>query len=459
VSRDATTEVGPTREPDRERRDPAPATGLVGVWTTEGPRTLGALVPVVRPTTYGREGDATRMHQRPGVNVVLDPPSGNRLSRLQLRHAPLSGGRVSVERLGRASVRVRGERVEQAVLSVGDTLEVSEHALFLCVQRPERLPPALDAATLARFDASFGGPDPFGLVGESPALWALRDRLAFVAPRPGHVLVLGPSGVGKELVARAVHRLSTRAAGPFIARNAATIPASLADAELFGHARHYPNTGMPERPGLVGEADGGTLLLDEIGELPEAQQAHLLRLMDAGEYQRLGEPRTRHAQLRIVAATNRPPEALKPDFLARFRHVIEVPPLAARREDLPLLCRHLLERALSDDAALSARFSPDRVSVNSSRCSCAIHSRSRCAHSTPFCGAASRRAPDRRWTSSKTSIAAAPQTPPTSGPPPAWTRRPSTPRRCGPLCSNTRACRSVSGGRWASRVGTCSEGC
>jgi transcriptional regulator with AAA-type ATPase domain len=364
MSRDATTEVGPTRDPGQKRREPASAVGLVVVWSAEGPHALGAFVPVVQPVTYGREGDATRIHQRPGENVALEAPSGNRLSRLQLRLAPLSGGRISVERLGRATVRVRGDRVEQAVLSPGDTLEIADHALFLCVQRPERLPPAVDAATLARFDAPFGGPDPFGLVGESPALWALRDRLAFVAPRPGHVLVLGPSGVGKELVARAVHRLSTRAGGPFVARNAATIPASLADAELFGHARHYPNTGMPERAGLVGEADGGTLLLDEIGELPEAQQAHLLRLMDAGEYQRLGEPRTRHAQLRIVAATNRPPEALKPDFLARFRHVIEVPPLAARREDLPLLCRHLLQRALSDDTALSARFSPDRVSVD-----------------------------------------------------------------------------------------------
>jgi transcriptional regulator with AAA-type ATPase domain len=364
MSRDATTEVGPTRDPGPDRRAPESVVGLVVVWSAEGPHALGAFVPVPRTVTYGREGDATRVRQRPGENVALEAPSGTRLSRLQLRLAPLSGGRLSVERVGRATVRVRGERVEQAVLSPGDTLEVAEHALFLCVQRPERLPLPVDAATLALFDAPFGGPDPFGLVGESPALWALRDRLAFVAPRPGHVLVLGPSGVGKELVAGAVHRLSARAGGPFVARNAATIPASLADAELFGHARHYPNTGMPERAGLVGEADGGTLLLDEIGELPEAQQAHLLRLMDAGEYQRLGEPRTRHAQLRIVAATNRPPEALKPDFLARFRHVIEVPPLAARREDIPLLCRHLLQRALSDDPVLAARLSPHRVSVD-----------------------------------------------------------------------------------------------
>jgi hypothetical protein len=131
------------------------------------------------------------------------------------------------------------------------------------------------------------------------------------------------------------------------------------DAELFGHARNYPNAGMPERAGLVGEADTGTLFLDEIGELPEALQAHLLRLMDAGEYQRLGEPRSRRADVRIIAATNRPREHLKADFLARFRHVIEVPPLRERREDLPLLVRHLLRKATKDDPRLFARFMAD----------------------------------------------------------------------------------------------------
>src|SRR5262249_46286359 len=151
----------------------------------------------------------------------------------------------------------------------------------------------------------FGRADADGFVGESPAAWDLRDRLAFIGPQAGHVLLVGESGVGKELAARALHARSRRSRRPLVSRNAATLPEALIDAELFGHARDYPNAGMPERAGLVGEADGGTLFLDEIGELPEARQAHLLRLLDGGEYQRLGDPRVRRADVRFIAATNR----------------------------------------------------------------------------------------------------------------------------------------------------------
>ena len=117
-------------------------------------------------------------------------------------------------------------------------------------------------------------------------------------------MLLGETGTGKELAARAVHRFSTRADRPLVARNAATMPAGLIDAELFGNARNYPNPGMAERPGLVGQADGGFLFLDEIGELPSELQAHLLRVLDAGgEYQRLGESRVRRSDFRLLAAT------------------------------------------------------------------------------------------------------------------------------------------------------------
>src|SRR5690606_5383103 len=106
---------------------------------------------------------------------------------------------------------------------------------------------------------------PFGIVGESPAAWALRDELAFVAARDLHVLLHGATGTGKELAARAIHGLGRSAGREMIARNAATLPAGIADAELFGNAKDYPNPGMRERPGLVGAADGSTLFLDELG--------------------------------------------------------------------------------------------------------------------------------------------------------------------------------------------------
>ena len=126
----------------------------------------------------------------------------------------------------------------------------------------------------------------------------------------------------------------------------ATLPAGLIDAELFGNVANYPNAGMAERPGLIGEADGSTLFLDEIGELPDALQTHLLRVLDdGGEYQRLGDARRRHADLRLIAATNRPVRQLKHDLAARLRLRVHLPGLNERPEDVPLLARFLLQRA------------------------------------------------------------------------------------------------------------------
>ena len=121
--------------------------------------------------------------------------------------------------------------------------------------------------------------------------------------------------------------------------------------------RDYPNAGMPAREGLVGAANGTSLFLDEIGELPVGSQAHLLRVLDAGgQYHRLGEATTRRSDFRLIAATNRPADALKPDLSARFAIRVGVPPLAARREDIPLLCRHLLLGAAATAPELGSRF-------------------------------------------------------------------------------------------------------
>lgn len=347
-----TTELHrPGETPGRTR--PAAHLAVVLVWSATEPSRVGEvlLVPPGPPVIVGRAG-ASLLRQRPGETRDAGPLNGKRLSRQQLRLQAV-GRRLQVENLGRLTLQVNGEVREQAVVEPGALLLVEAEALFWVTHRPARLQP-LPSGYEPEFE--WAAPDPDGLVGESPAAFALRDRLAFVGPRAGHVLVLGRSGTGKELVASALHRHAAHAAGPFVARNAATLPASLVDAELFGHARDYPQSGMPARPGLVGEADGGTLFMDEIGELPTTLQAHLLRLLDGGEYQRLGETGSRHATLRVVAATNREREALKHDLLARFRHVVEVPDLDARREDLPLLVRHLLRSAAASDALIARRF-------------------------------------------------------------------------------------------------------
>ncbi|MEZ4298992.1 MAG: sigma 54-interacting transcriptional regulator [Polyangiaceae bacterium] len=159
--------------------------------------------------------------------------------------------------------------------------------------------------------------------------------------------------------ARALHALSARTSGPFVARNAATLPEGLVDAELFGSVRGYPHATSPERPGLIGQAEGGTLFLDEMAELAHDLQSHLLRVLDeGGDYQRLGDARPRRANVRLVAATNRPIEHLKHDLAARFRLRVPVPGLNDRREAIPLLLRHLLARAVRSHPALAAAHGP-----------------------------------------------------------------------------------------------------
>jgi DNA-binding NtrC family response regulator len=335
--------------------------GLMIAWSLREPGRVGLIglvasqaTPLVVGRGAGQPGEEPRLlfaPLRPGPPqppVTLESPT---LSRRQLL-VRRQGATLVVERVGKLAMTHNGAAVEQATLVPGDLLQLDRQLLLLCVTRG-------DGEVRTRGPApsfAFGAADPEGLVGETPRLWQLRDELAFYARRGGHALLLGPSGSGKELCARALHRLSARAQRPFVARNAATLPEGLIDAELFGNERNYPNPGMRERPGLVGEADGGTLFLDEIGEIPEGLQAHLLRLLDSGEYHRLGSPTARRADLRVVGATNRPAEALKHDVAARLALRIHTPGLDERREDIPLLIRALLERLAASDAALRGEF-------------------------------------------------------------------------------------------------------
>src|SRR5262249_29131057 len=158
---------------------------------------------------------------------------------------------------------------ETASISPGDIVELRGHYVFLVTMRSATLATAHQHSTHA-----FGEADPQGILGESPGAWRLRDSLAFAAKATPHVLLLGESGTGKELAARSIHALSARSSKPFLARNAATMPAGLIDSELFGNVKNYPNPGMAERTGLIGEAHGGVLFLDEIAELPTEMQAH-----------------------------------------------------------------------------------------------------------------------------------------------------------------------------------------
>jgi DNA-binding NtrC family response regulator len=360
-------------------RQLAKVPGLVILWSVDEPHRMGevAIVPT-GPCTLGRHepapGDAvTRLvfcRQRPGRSDVTGPLQSPLVSREQLAVERLPDGSLSVRNTGRAALLVDGERTDEAIVSAGGLLEIEGRLLLGVFARPATLPAPAPGTTL---DAHpFGLADGEGIIGESPDAWILRERVAFVAPRHAHVLVRGESGTGKELVARALHDRSERRAKQLISRNAATIPEGLVDAELFGHVKNYPNPGVPERRGLVGEADGGTLFLDEFGELPEAVQGHLLRVLDDGEYTRLGEARPSRADLRLIAATNRGDEAFKHDVLARFKLRIDVPDLNGRREDVPLLVRGLLGHIAREDATIAARFFPDGDPAQPARVSCGL---------------------------------------------------------------------------------------
>jgi DNA-binding NtrC family response regulator len=334
---------------------------LVLAWSLDEPHRIGEAFAIGEPTSIGRGGPladdpaprAIPRRMRPGANLARPPIANARISRLQLWAKPDGESQLELKALGRATVRVNGRAITHDVAHAGDIIEIHNAAVFVVASRPQELPEMAHVPC----DFAFGAPDPFGIVGESEAAWRLREALAFAASTDRHVLVLGESGAGKELAARAIHGLSTRRDQAFVARNAATMPATLLDAELFGNVKNYPNPGMAERPGLIGEADGSTLFLDEIGDLPESCQVHLLRVLDQdGEYQRLGDARPRRSTFRLVAATNRAPDALKHDFLARFTHRITVPGLSDRREDIPLVLGELLRRTALKNPVIAQRF-------------------------------------------------------------------------------------------------------
>jgi len=362
----STLEVTRDRARGPGRREARPVLALVIAWSRDEPDRAGEVALIDGLQLLGRGGPraddglprARFQRQRPGKATLTGPLESLRVSRAQLRLTPV-GDVLLVESIGRCPLQVNGEHVVRAEVKPGDTVQLEHELVFLVARRPERIPP-LRSSQLGD-DLAFGAADPFGFVGETPAAWTLRDAVAFAARADGHVLVRGESGTGKELCAAAIHGLSARSERSLVARNAATFPAGLVDAELFGNARNYPNPGTAERDGLIGEADGTTLFLDEIGELPPALQAHLLRVLDRrGEYQRLGESRVRRADLRVVAATNRAVTELKHDFAARFILEVEVPSLSARAADVPLLVRHLLVRAAAGNAELRGRFFEQR---------------------------------------------------------------------------------------------------
>jgi DNA-binding NtrC family response regulator len=196
----------------------------------------------------------------------------------------------------------------------------------------------------------------FAMIGKGAAMRGIFDKVAKTAPTTGRVLITGENGTGKELVARAIHEHSKRANGPFVKLNCAAIPSELIESELFGHEKGAFTGATQQRRGKFELADGGTLFLDEVGDMNPNAQAKVLRVLQENELERVGGGDTIKVDVRVVAATNKDLHAeiaasrFREDLYYRLAVVpIELPPLRARREDIPTLVEHFIEQVCADN--------------------------------------------------------------------------------------------------------------
>ena len=223
---------------------------------------------------------------------------------------------------------------------------------------------ALENEYLREQESHAGG---FGeIIGQSDGLQKALEQAKLVAPTDASVIILGESGTGKELIARAVHQMSGRREGPLIRVNCAAVPHELFESEFFGHAKGAFTGAVKQRVGRFELADRGTLFLDEVGEIPLDLQSKLLRVLQEGTFERVGEERTRQVDVRVIAATNRDLAAeikkgtFREDLYYRLSvFPVDLPPLRDRRQDIPLLAKHFADLA-------SARHGRRRLSIGAS---------------------------------------------------------------------------------------------
>jgi DNA-binding NtrC family response regulator len=302
----------------------------VVVYHAEGTET--APLEVGAPVIVGRKPPAT-----------LCVPSV-RLSRAHARFTLEPGGRIRVEDLGSTNgTWLRGERIEAAQIGVGDEVVVGD--AMTCVQlvapseRPDLAAPA----------AGERGPD--APIAASAAMREVLETAARVAGSNAAVILRGETGTGKEVLARLLHDRGPRAGQPLVCVNCAAIPEQLLEATFFGHERGAFTGAAQRQAGVFEEAHGGTVFLDEIGELPLASQAALLRVLETGRFTRVGSPREIAVDVRVIAATHRDLEALRDagafraDLYYRLGVIeIAIPPLRDRREDVEPLVRRFMAR-------------------------------------------------------------------------------------------------------------------
>jgi transcriptional regulator with GAF, ATPase, and Fis domain len=287
-------------------------------------------------------GESARIGTGEQCTLRLKDPTVSRL------HCALEVGRNSVRVVdsgSRNGTFIDGVRVRDADISAGSTVRVGATTIRVEFDDESVRVDLSDKASLG------------GIVGgsvEMRRVYAIIDR---IAPTDATVLIQGETGTGKEVVAQAIHDLSRRAKGPFVAVDCGSITENLIESELFGHVRGAFSGAVAPRAGLFEEADGGTIFLDEIGELPPALQPKLLRVLERREVRRIGANTPKAVNVRVVAATNRDlahgvnDGSFREDLYFRLAVVaIHLPPLRARREDIPALVQHFYERLQGGEA-------------------------------------------------------------------------------------------------------------
>ncbi len=221
---------------------------------------------------------------------------------------------------------------------------------------------ALELSGLRRQVRTYEDDPLAAILGDSPPMHDLKQKIERAAISNARVLIHGESGTGKELVAEALHRLSRRSGAPFVRLNCGALARNLIEDELFGHAVGAFTDAKNERPGVFEVADGGTLFLDEIGDLEEAVQSRLLRVLEDGKVRRLGETRERRVDVRVISATHRPlgAESFRQDLYFRLAELrIEVPPLCERGADIELLFRTFLDQACQREKSRRRTVAPE----------------------------------------------------------------------------------------------------
>ena len=274
------------------------------------------------------------------------------------------------EVLARVRTQLRLRDAEEALLNAQSTLEIrvqertaelvasnqalreSEEKIRLAYEEIAQLKGQLELENTYLQEEVKEAKDFGDVIGESTALRKLLHQVETVARTDASVLVLGETGTGKELVAREIHKHSRRGDRPLIRVNCASIPRDLYESEFFGHIRGSFTGALRDRAGRFEAAHGGTLFLDEVGEIPLELQSKFLRVLQEGQYERVGEERTRTVNVRIIAATNRNLQAeagagrFRQDLYYRLNvFPVEVAPLRKRKEDIPLLAAHFLQKA------------------------------------------------------------------------------------------------------------------